>query len=187
MQPLLASLRITAATMALCVAGYVTVVWAFAQTVTPFTANGSLLTDAAGRIVGSQLIAQGFTQPRYFWPRPSAVDYNAAGAGGSNKSPASPAVRDRGAAMVAAHGATADRPLPADLATASGAGLDPHVSEAGALYQADRVARARGLPLPEVERLVRRLAQAPDSALGGLLDGGRIVNVLALNRALDAL
>lgn len=183
MQSLLASLRITAATMAICVAGYTTVVWAFAQVVTPETANGSLITDAAGNVIGSSQIAQAFTEARYFWPRPSAVDYNAAGAAGSNKSPTSEDLTARAAETVAAYGATSENPLPADLVAASGAGLDPHISEAGALYQVSRVAEARGIQPAALENLVRSHSKAP----GGFLMSGQIVNVLELNLALDAL
>ena len=125
MQSLFASIRIVIATMAICVAGYAAVIWAAAQALTPATANGSLITSADGTVIGSRLIAQKFTEPRYFWPRPSAVDYNGAGAGGSNKSPTSPDLTDRAKEIVAAYGATADNPLPPELAAASGGGLDP--------------------------------------------------------------
>ncbi|WP_294093465.1 potassium-transporting ATPase subunit C [Sphingomonas sp.] len=177
----LSSLRIFAATLLVCVVGYTLVVLGIAQAVTPATANGQLLTDAQGRVVGSRQIAQSFTSPRYFWPRPSAVDYNGRGAGGSNKSPTSPDLTERAAETVARYGATAARPLPADLAAASGAGLDPHISLAGALYQVDRVAAARGLAPAAVRALVEQRAERP----GGPFTAGRIVNVLDLNLALD--
>ncbi|KJS20176.1 MAG: ATPase [Hoeflea sp. BRH_c9] len=183
MQSFLASIRIALATMLICVAGYTTAVWAVAQAVSPDTANGSLITGPDGAIVGSRQVAQAFTRPGYFWPRPSAVDYNGAGAGGSNKSPTSPDLTDRGQEMVDRYGATPDNPLPADLAAASGAGLDPHISEAGARYQVTRIAEARGLEPARVEALIRGAAIAP----GGLLTRDRIVNVLELNLALDRL
>lgn len=183
MQSLLASIRIAAATMLICVAGYATAVWAVAQAITPDTANGSLIVGQDGTIIGSRQVAQAFTEPRYFWPRPSAVDYDGAGAGGSNKSPTSPDVADRGREMVERYGATPENPLPADLAAASGAGLDPHISEAAALYQVARVAEARGLDQAQVEALIRRAAVSP----GGFLTSDRIVNVLKLNLALDAM
>ncbi|MTH80266.1 potassium-transporting ATPase subunit C [Paracoccus aestuariivivens] len=183
LQSLLASLRITAATMAICVAGYSAAVWAFAQTVTPFTANGSILMDPARNPIGSRQIAQGFSQPGYFWSRPSAVDYNAAGAAGSNRSPTSEDLKARAAETVAAYGATPDNPLSADLAAASGAGLDPHISEEGALYQVPRVAEARKLDPVKLTELVNQQARPP----GAFLSNGRIVNVLDLNRALDQL
>ncbi|MEN9061111.1 potassium-transporting ATPase subunit C [Ponticoccus litoralis] len=152
MSDFISGLRVAAATMAICVAGYTALILGFAQVVTPATANGSLVSNAEGEVVGSRLIAQAFTSPEYFWPRPSAVDYDAAGAGGSNLSPANPELTERAEALISAHGgATEERPIPADLVTASGAGLDPHISLEGALFQAERVATARGArsaPLP---------------------------------------
>lgn len=183
MSDFISGLRVAAATMAICVAGYTAVILGFAQAVTPATANGSLVTDENGEIVGSRLIAQGFTSPEYFWPRPSAVDYNAAGAGGSNLSPANPELAERAAALIAAYGgATKERPIPADLVTASGAGLDPHISLEGALFQVPRVAEARGVAPSAVTAVVRGKAYAP----GAFFTEGRIVNVLELNLALDA-
>jgi K+-transporting ATPase ATPase C chain len=182
MQSFLASLRIAAATVAVCVVGYTGVILALAQLLVPGSANGSLLARADGSLVGSRLIAQAFSAPRYVWPRPSAVDYNGAGAGGSNKSPTSAALTERATAQIERHGATPERPLPPELAAASGGGLDPHLSLRAALYQAPRVAAARARPLAEVEQLVRERAFAP----GGLLTEDRIVNVVELNLALDA-
>jgi K+-transporting ATPase ATPase C chain len=183
MSNILSSLRVTAATMAICVAGYTTVIWGFAQTITPATANGSLIIDGDGTIIGSRLIAQGFTAPEYIWPRPSAVDYNASGAGGSNLSPANPELTERAAELIAAHGgASTDNPIPADLVTASGAGLDPHISRAGALFQAERVAIARGVETQAVRAIITRMSVSP----GAFLTPDMIVNVLELNIALDA-
>lgn len=183
MSDFISGLRVAAATMALCVGGYTALILGFAQVVTPATANGSLVTNGDGKIVGSRLIAQAFTSPQHFWPRPSAVDYDAAGAGGSNLSPANPKLTERAAALIAAHGgATEERPIPADLVTASGAGLDPHVSLEGALFQVARVARARGVEPSAVTAIVRNMAYAP----GAFFTDGRIVNVLELNLALDA-
>ena len=178
-----ASLRVAFATMLICVVGYATAVWTIAQTLVPDTANASLIRNADGTIVGSRQLAQAFTETRYFWPRPSAVDHDGAGAGGSNWSPTSDNVAERGRMLVALHGATPQNPLPADLATASASGLDPHISEEGALFQAARVADARGLDPALVETLVRNSAYAP----GGFLTNGRVVNVLELNLSLDAL
>ena len=183
MTDLLASLRVTLATMAVCVAGYAALILGFAQAVTPETAEGSLVLAPDGAVIGSRLIAQPFADPAYLWPRPSAVGYAADGAGGSNLSPANPELAARAEAIITAHGgATADLPIPADLVTASGAGLDPHVSEAGARFQAPRVAQARGVTPAEVQALIEREAVSP----GGPLTRGRIVNVLELNLALDA-
>ncbi len=183
MSNIISGLRVTVATMTICVAGYTAVILGFAQAVTPATANGSLITDANGTVIGSRLIAQGFTKPDYIWPRPSAVDYDAAGAGGSNLSPANPALADRAADLIAAYGgASAANPIPADLVTASGAGLDPHISRAGALFQADRVATARGVELSAVRDIINQMAASP----GGMFTPDAIVNVLELNIALDA-
>jgi K+-transporting ATPase ATPase C chain len=183
MTSFLSSLRIVIATMAICVAGYALLILGVGQILTPWTANGWLIQDTGGRVVGSEQIAQSFSQPGYFWPRPSAVDYNGAGAGGSNKSPTNSDLTERATETVAGYGATADRPLPPDLAAASGGGLDPHISLDGAFYQVPRVAVARRLPEPEVRALVDRHAFSP----GGPFTSTRIVNVLLLNRQLDAM
>lgn len=182
MQYLLPSLRLWLVTFLVCVVGYTALVLGFAQAVVPFQANGSII-SAIGRPVGSQLIAQDFTSPRYFWPRPSAVDYNGMGAGGSNKSSTSPELTERAKEIVARYGATAGNPIPADLVAASGGGLDPHISLAGALYQADRVAGARGMAASEVKRLI----EAKAFSAAGPFAPERIVNVLELNLALDQL
>ncbi|WP_102107437.1 potassium-transporting ATPase subunit C [Oceaniglobus roseus] len=183
MSDLLSGLRVAAATMALCVGGYTAVVLGVAQAVSPATANGSLIVRDDGTVIGSRLIAQGFTAPGHLWPRPSAVDYDAAGAGGSNLSPANPELATRAEGLIAAYGgASAARPIPAELVTASGAGLDPHVSLEGALFQAPRIAEARGVDVGQVKVLFDRLAFAP----GGPFTEGRIVNVLEANLALDS-
>ena len=183
MESIVVSIRLVLASMLVCVVAYTAAVWAVGRAAAPGTAEGSLITRDDGSVVGSRLIAQKFTQPAYFWPRPSAVDYNGAGAGGSNKSPTSPDVKNRATDIVAAYGATAENPLPAELAAASGGGLDPHISERAALYQAARVAAARGIAPGEVEKLIEAQAFAP----GGLFTPDRLVNVLELNLALDRL
>jgi K+-transporting ATPase ATPase C chain len=183
MQSFLASIRLVVATMLICVAGYAAVIWGVGRVLTPDTAQGSLITSTDGTVIGSRLIAQKFTEPRYFWPRPSAVDYNGAGAGGSNKSPTSTDLTDRATEIAAQYGATAENPLPPELAAASGGGLDPHISEHAALYQAARVAEARGLTVPQVEAIIGEHVFAP----GGFLTPDRLVNVLELNIALDEL
>jgi K+-transporting ATPase ATPase C chain len=109
------------------------------------------------------------------------VDYNAAGAGGSNKSPTSSDLTDRAREIAAQHGATAANPLPPELAAASGGGLDPHISERAARYQVARVAAARGVPAADVEAVLAARVFAP----GGALTPDRLVNVLELNLALD--
>ena len=152
----------------------------------PAQAAGSLIV-LDGTTVGSKLIGQNFSDPRHFWGRPSATapqPYNASASGGSNQGPLNPALTDAVKARVEAlraadPGNTA--PVPVDLVTASGSGLDPDISPAAARYQAPRVARERGLPLGEVNALIDRQTQQP---LWGLLGEPR-VNVLALNLALD--
>lgn len=183
MQLLLTSLRLTAATIAACVVGYVVVILVIAQVLTGESSNGSLVTTAEGRVVGSRLIAQEFTEARYFWPRPSAVGYDASAGGGSNVSPTSSELTERAESLVARYGATREQPLPPELVAASGGGLDPHLSERATRYQVPRVAAARGLGEGEVEALLERHAFAP----GGPLTPERIVNVLELNLALDRL
>ena len=155
------------------------------QTVFPVQANGSLLTDAKGRVSGSALLAQGFASPRYFQPRPSAAGkgYDPLASGGSNLGPASKALADRITADVAKqHAAGVTGPLPADLVTTSGSGLDPDLSPAAAMRQVDRVAAARHLPEAQVGAMV---AAATETPLFGIL-GDPHVNVLLLNRQLDA-
>jgi K+-transporting ATPase ATPase C chain len=150
-------------------------------------ASGSLV-RVDGKLVGSRLIGQPFSSPRYFWGRPSAtgpIPYNGAASSGSNQGPLNPAlvaaVENRVAALRAADPGNA-RPVPVDLVTASGSGLDPHISIAAAEYQVPRVARERGLPEEEVRRL---LLDATQGRTIGVLGEPR-VNVLELNLALDA-
>lgn len=160
-----------------------------AQGVFPDQANGSLIRDAKGQVIGSSLIGQTFTDPKHFWSRPSAtapMAYNGAGSTGSNQGPSNPALHDAVKARIEAlraadPGNTA--PVPIDLVTASGSGLDPEMSRAAADYQTARVARARGLPEAQVRALVDQHTKTP--WLGFL--GEARVNVLQLNLALDAL
>jgi K+-transporting ATPase ATPase C chain len=165
---------------------YPLVVTGVAQAVFPYQAGGSLIVKD-GKVVGSALIGQPFDDPKYFWGRPSATSpfgYNAGSSAGSNLSPTNPdlikAVQGRVDALRAADpGNTA--PVPVDLVTASGSGLDPHISPAAALYQVSRVARERKLSPDTVRTLVDRHTEG---RLWGLLGEPR-VNVLALNLALD--
>ena len=152
------------------------------QALFPVQANGSLVVEN-GRVIGSTVVGQAFTSERYFQTRPSAAGkgYDGLASSGSNLGPAAQALVDRVTPDVAkrrAEGVTG--PLPADLVTASGSGLDPDLSPASALAQAPRIARVRGLPVERVTALVTRLTEAS-------ILGEPHVNVLALNRALDAL
>lgn len=154
-----------------------------AQAVFPAQANGSLVRDAGGRVIGSAVVGQAFTSDRYFQTRPSAAGkgYDGLASSGSNLGPNAQALADRVRADVAKHRAEGlTGALPADLVTASGSGLDPDLSPAAAQAQAARVARVRGLPLATIRSLVARITVRP-------LLGDPRVNVLALNRALDAL
>ncbi len=175
--------RVVIVTMAICCLLYGLAILLIGQGLFPRSANGSLVCDEHGNVVGSELLAQGFARPENFWPRPSAVDYNASAAGGSNWSPKNPELRGRGRAMAARLGADSGHALPADLATASGSGLDPHITLAAAKYQAERVAAARGLSVATVTGLLERQAVRP----GGALTPEPVVNVLQLNLALNRL
>jgi K+-transporting ATPase ATPase C chain len=158
------------------------------QAVFPAQAAGSLIARN-GQPVGSSLIGQHFSDPKYLWGRPSATSpapYNASSSGGSNLGPLNPALADAVKARIAAlrsadPGNTAA--VPVDLVTASGSGLDPHVSAAGARYQAARLAQVRHLPLETVQQLI---GEHTEGRLFGLLGEPR-VNVLQFNLALDAL
>lgn len=166
---------------------YPLVVTGIGQVAFPEQAAGSLIVRD-GKPVGSSLIGQNFGDPKYVWGRPSATGpqpYNASNSSGSNLGPLNPALSDavkgRIEALRAADpGNTA--PVPVDLVTASGSGLDPHISLAGALFQAARVAKARNLPLSQVQQLIDKHTEG---RLFGFLGEPR-VNVLQLNLALDA-
>jgi K+-transporting ATPase ATPase C chain len=179
MSDLIVSLRLLLASLVACSVIYPAAVWGFAVVAAPQGRHGSLIRNEAGTIVGSRLLAQSFTRPEYFWPRPSACDYNASAAGGSNLSPTSPQIAERARVILARLGPV---DAPADLVTASGSGLDPHISLAGALVQVPRVALARKLPASRVEELVRRHGEERVLVAFG---GKPIVNVLELNLALD--
>lgn len=165
--------------------GYPLLVTGIAQLAFPAEANGSLVRDKAGQVVGSRLLAQGFSRPEYLHPRPSAAGadgYDAAASSGSNLGPLNPALAERIGKDAAALRAEAGAPIPADALTTSGSGLDPHVSPDNARRQAARIAAARGVALAEVERVIAAHVEGP--TLGFL--GQPRVNVLETNLALDA-
>ncbi len=152
----------------------------------PHQAAGSII-SLNGKPVGSSLIGQNFTDPKHFWGRPSATapqPYNGMASGGSNLGPLNPALLDavkgRIDALKASDPSNA-RPIPADLVTASGSGLDPHISPEAAEYQAPRIAKARNIP---IEKLNALIAQHTEARLWGIFGEPR-VNVLELNLALD--
>lgn len=192
MQPLSAALRPALALLGMftLVTGvlYPLLVTAVAQSFFPHQAQGSLL-EHAGVVVGSELIGQAFDDPAYFWGRPSLTSphpYNGAASAGSTIAPSHPILVDQVAARMEAlrqADPTNRQPIPLDLVTASGSGLDPHISPAAAAYQISRVARLRGLAISVVQQLVADHTQG--RTLGVL--GEPRVNVLRLNLALDAL
>jgi potassium-transporting ATPase KdpC subunit len=166
---------------------YPLVVTGLGQLMFPARANGSLVTQN-GKLVGSELIGQPFSDPKYFWGRPSATSpfpYNAAASSGSNYGPTNPALFDavKGRIKQLRDADSANtQPIPVDLVTASGSGLDPDISVAAAQYQIARVARVRGLGMDKVQSLVE---ENTESRQLGFLGEPR-VNVLRLNLALDA-
>ena len=164
---------------------YPLVVTGVAQTLFSYQANGSLI-FVDGKAYGSALIGQPFDDPKYFWGRLSAVNYDAASSSGSNLGPMNPVLMDTVRARIDALKAADPEntlPIPVDLVTASGSGLDPHISVAAALYQVHRVATARGLSEAEVTALVN---QFTDGRQFGIFGEPR-VNVLLLNLALDGI
>jgi K+-transporting ATPase ATPase C chain len=184
---LLPALRATVVTLVLTGLVYPLVVTGVAQVLFPRRASGSLVKDEGGRVVGSELLGQGFSSPAYFQPRPSAAGekgWDPMASGGSNLGPTSRKLRDQAtaaAAQLQKDNPDARGPVPVELVTASGSGLDPHLSPAAALWQVARVAGARGVAQARVRSLVEESVEGRDL---GLLGEPR-VNVLLLNLALD--
>lgn len=171
-----------------CCGLYPLIVFGLGQALFPHKANGSLIVDAQGKVRGSRLIGQQFTGEKYFHPRPSAAGngYDSTSSSGSNLGPTSQKLHDSIAQNVSDYrsqnGLATNAPVPADAVTASGSGLDPHISSENAELQALRVAKARALELEKVRALI---AQYTDRADFGVL-GEPGVNVLEVNLALDA-
>ena len=165
---------------------YPLLVTGLGQLLFPDAAHGSLIFED-GKVVGSELIGQNFTEPKYFWGRPSATGpypYNGAASSGSNLGPLNPALLDAAKARIEALRAADpgnSAPIPVDLVTASASGLDPHITSAAALYQSQRVASVRNLTVEEVRSLIEANTEKP---LLGFIGEPR-VNVLRLNLALD--
>jgi K+-transporting ATPase ATPase C chain len=164
--------------------GYPLAITAISKVAFPYQAQGSLVRDASGQVIGSALIAQPFAKDEYLHPRPSAagMGYDASNSGGSNYGPLSPdlAKRIQGDAQ-ALRASTGHAEIPDDAITTSGSGLDPDISPAYALLQADRIAKARGASADEVRKVIANQVQAP--FLGFI--GQPRVNVLLTNQALD--
>ncbi len=183
------AVMVTLAFAVVCCGLYPLVVYGVAQVFFPDQANGSLIVDANGTVRGSQLLGQQFTADKYFQSRPSAAGngYDATSSGGSNLGPTSSnlvtTIAQRIADYRTQNGLATNALVPADAVTASGSGLDPHISLKNAELQAPRVAKVRNLPLDKVLALVR--ANTDPASLGILGEPG--VNVLELNLALDAM
>ena len=186
MSEILVALRMTAVTLVLLGLVYPLAVTGVAQILFPRAANGSLVRDASGAVIGSELIGQRFAGAAYVQPRPSAAGagYDGAASGGSNLGPTSQKLRDRAAAEVArlrAENPQAPADVPDELVTTSASGLDPHLGPAAALWQVPRIAAARGRSVAEVRSVVEA---AVEPRLLGFL-GEPVVNVLGLNLELD--
>lgn len=182
LRPALVSMGLFTALLGLA---YPLAVTGVAQAAFPGEADGSLVRDNTGKIIGSALIAQGFSKPEYLHPRPSAAGngYDASASSGSNMGPLNDKLIERETADATA--LRAENPgvaIPADAVTTSGSGLDPDVSPANARFQAPRIAKAREVPVGEVQAVIDAQTKAP---LLGFI-GQPTVNVLAVNRALDA-
>ncbi len=184
---LVIALRVTLFTLLLTGVAYPLLVTGLAQLLFPHQAGGSLWRDEQGRIIGSELIGQRFSHPAYVQPRPSAAGeagYDPLASGGSNLGPTSRKLRDRAIREVERlhqQNPGAAFPIPVELVTASASGLDPHLSLKGALWQAPRVARARGVSPERIEAIIQTNLDGRD--LGFL--GEPRINVLLLNLALD--
>ncbi len=185
-----ANLSLLGLTVLLCCVLYPLTLWAIGRSVFPEQTAGSLIVED-GKVIGSRLIAQPFSRPEYFWPRPSAVSYDASASGGSNLSANNPKLRNRviqTLALLKQHPSDPTKDVPADLVMTSGSGLDPHITLKNALYQLDRVADAwakkTGTDAAEVRKAIEKLLKQKASAPLGGLAGVELLNVLEVNLAL---
>lgn len=183
MKKIIAIVSFTIITVLFFGGAYPAAIWGIAQ-LAPNNGKGETL-SVNGKVVGYQKIGQKFDKPNYFWGRPSAIAYNAAGSAGSNKGPSNAAylaqVQKRIDTFLIAHPYLKKADIPSDMVTASGSGLDPNISPQGALIQVKRVAQARKLPEEKVTTLVEKMSNKP------IITGTETVNVLELNIALDQL
>ncbi|MEG2281780.1 MAG: potassium-transporting ATPase subunit C [Rikenellaceae bacterium] len=181
MKNFLISIKITIAFAVILFLGYVLVLWGISSVVAPNGGKAETLTFD-GKVVGASYVAQNFTSIKYFWSRPSAVNYDGSGSGGSNKSNADKEylaeVENRIDAFLVSHPYLNRSEVPSEMVTASSSGLDPHISPNGAMVQAQRVAVARGVDVEQVLKLVEECQEKT-------LIGVTVVNVLKLNIALD--
>lgn len=180
MKKIISLLKFTTMLLVLLAVLYPALIWGIAQ----FSSNNGKgeIIEANGKIVGYNKIGQKFNKPNYFWGRPSAVDYNAAGSAGSNKGASNPeylkTVEERIVSFLKAHPYLEKSAIPVEMVTASGSGLDPNISPEGALIQVKRVAQERKISEEKVKRLVEKNIQTQ-------LTGPSIINVLELNVALE--
>lgn len=181
---LMTSLRLIVLSIVVCSVAYPLAVLGFAKAVVPEKSQGSLIRRADGVVVGSRLIAQNFTDANYFWPRPSAVDFDASATGGSNLSPTNPEITRRARAILARYELPSPAKLPAELVTMSGSGMDPHISFEAAKVQIPRIAAARGI---SADQLLGLVTQHADALPLGTMEKESLVNVLEINLALDEL
>jgi K+-transporting ATPase ATPase C chain len=165
----------------ICAVAYPAVVWGIGQLLFPHQAEGSLIYGGDRTLLGSELIAQPFSSDRYFFPRPSAVDYKADATGGSNLGTKNPDLRKKIEERASALGATPAHPAPSDLVMASGGGVDPDISPEAARFQVPRVAAARGISVEKINTLIDTHTETS----GAILGAPPRVNVLKLNLALD--
>jgi len=172
-------LRLFIGSMLLTVFAYPAILLLFGSVVAPDRAAGGLLHGPDGSIVGSRLIAQEFRWDGYLWPRPSAVGFDGSAAGGSQLAASNPRLRARVESDLVRYGASRERPVPVELVTVSGSGLDPHISLKGALYQSSRIAAARKVSAERVRSILR------DQSTHALAGAPHLVNVLETNLALD--